>query len=122
MHIRLNGWQRIGIILSVIWAIGGGIWGNTMALDEAGKLTSLQLDSCVATNRARLRLKPGESEPYDKVWTPCWELHAKNFMHHADGHWYAAAGVGLVPIPIAWLIVYGLVVLGRWIRRGFKTK
>lgn len=27
MRVRLNGWQRIGIVLSVIWALGGFIWG-----------------------------------------------------------------------------------------------
>ena len=26
--MRLNGWQRIGVIASVCWAIGGGLWIN----------------------------------------------------------------------------------------------
>ena len=27
---RLNGWQRIGVILSVLWIICGGFWGNDL--------------------------------------------------------------------------------------------
>jgi hypothetical protein len=26
--VHLNGWQRIGIVLSVLWLIVGGLWGN----------------------------------------------------------------------------------------------
>jgi hypothetical protein len=33
--------------------------------------------------------------------------------------WGRALSAALVPIPIAWLIAYGLVGLMRWIRRGF---
>jgi hypothetical protein len=28
---------------------------------------------------------------------------------------------GLVPIPFAWLIVYALIGIWRWIKRGFNT-
>jgi len=29
---RLSGWKRIGIVASVVWAVGGFIWGNNQAL------------------------------------------------------------------------------------------
>ncbi len=117
----MGGWVRIGIVLSVIWALVGGFWGNDMAINDASKLSSLQLDNCVADNRARLHLKPGESESYDQVWNPCWAKLGENFLHNAEGHWWAAAIVGLVPIPVAWLIIYGCVGIFRWIRRGFRN-
>jgi hypothetical protein len=34
--MRLNGWQRIGLVTSIVWFIAGGLWGNKIALDEAG--------------------------------------------------------------------------------------
>jgi hypothetical protein len=39
------------------------------------------------------------------------------------GHykWKVAALTGLAPIPIPWLLVYGLIGLVRWIRQGFKA-
>jgi hypothetical protein len=33
----LNGWQRIGIVLSVLWAIVGFFWGNSIAIDALGE-------------------------------------------------------------------------------------
>jgi len=115
----MGGWVRIGIVLSVVWALVGGFWGNKMALDEASKLTSMQLDVCVSQNKRLLHSKGDDSEPYDKIWTPCWAEHTKNFMSNVEGRWLATAFVGLAPIPLAWLIIYMFVGIYRWIRRGF---
>jgi hypothetical protein len=38
---------------------------------------------------------------------------------HMESRWNVAI-VALAPIPIAWLLVWGLVALVRWIRRGFQ--
>jgi hypothetical protein len=58
MRVRLNGWQRIGIVLSVIWAIGGFFWGNSILIDSASwryKLSAINsetndtnLNTCLA--------------------------------------------------------------------------
>jgi hypothetical protein len=61
-----GGWIRIGIVLSILWAIGGGFWGNTMALNDAGKLTNLQLDNCVAKNRNQVGRRATIQSPMTK--------------------------------------------------------
>jgi len=109
-------WIRIGIVLSVIWALVGGSWGNNWAINEASKLTSAQVDNCLSANRARPRSKDGD------IWTPCWEQFGENYLRNVQGHWSAAAMVGLVPIPIAWFMACMFVGLYRWTRRrGVKT-
>ena len=117
----MGGWTRIGFVLSIVWALAGGLWGNNLALDDAARHTSAQLDVCVSKNKALFHSRGDDSEPYDKIWKPCWAEFDRNFMANADGHWWAAVIVGLVPIPIAWLIVYALVSIWRWIRRGFDN-
>jgi hypothetical protein len=115
----MGGWVRIGIVLSVIWALVGGFLGNSAAINDASKLTSAQVDSCVAANKARMRSNADRSEPYDQIWKPCWDQFEKNYLQNVEGHWWAAAFVGLAPIPVAWLIVYMIVGTYRWVRRGF---
>src|SRR5262245_38595264 len=44
---RLNGWQRIAIVASLLCVLAGGFWGNKIALEEAASRTSSQLDACV---------------------------------------------------------------------------
>jgi hypothetical protein len=105
MHIRLNGWQRVGIVLSVIWAIGGGLWGNAIGIHQ-GDWAVEKLKFCYAHNTE---------------WAPCDVAFHMDYSTAIAGHWYVAAIVGLVPIPLGWLIVYALIGLWRWIRRGFNT-
>jgi len=107
----MDGWVRIGIVLSVIWAFVGGFWGNKRAINDAATLTNAQVETCLSANQARPRPKNGE------IWTPCWEHFGKNYQHNVEGHWWFATMVGLLPIPIAWLSVYMLIGLRRWTRR-----
>ena len=117
----MGGWTRIGIVLSVIWAVGGGLWAHQLAADDVMRRTGLQLDACVSKNKALLHSKGDDSEPYDRIWTPCWAEHSKNYVANIEGFWWFVGIMGLVPIPVAWLIVYGLVGIWRWIRSGFSN-
>jgi hypothetical protein len=44
--VRLNGWQRVGIAASVVWAIGAPIYMDNAALRDADKWWGLVYDSC----------------------------------------------------------------------------
>jgi hypothetical protein len=96
---RLNGWQRIGIVLTVLWAIGSTIWEVSSIIESDTSYDSY--DSCVSKPNADLRVcnQAFETEQFKEV------RRGLVFV--------------LLPIPIAWLIAYALVALVRWIRRGF---
>jgi len=102
--LRLNGWQRIGIVASVIWAIGGGIWGNNVGL-EAGNWPTEKYGMCLKVFNAE----------------PCRQIFEKEYPEAIKYHWYIAGAYALVPIPIGWLLAWGLFALVRWIRAGFTT-
>ena len=102
---RLNGWQRIGIVVSVLWAIGGGLWGNNIGIHE-GDYATHALGRCLD--------EPGSD------WKACEDVFNKDWPEAIKYHWYYAAFVGLVPIPIVWLMAYGILMLIRWIRKGFN--
>jgi hypothetical protein len=44
--MRLNGWQRIGIVASVIWAIGGPIYLDHTAQQEASAAFMHYYEAC----------------------------------------------------------------------------
>lgn len=108
--MRLNGWQRIGIVASVVWTIGAPIYMDHAAQQEAGDAFDLSYRACrdVPSN------DPDEcfqraNRAYNTV--PRYPLLSAN-----------AAVAALVPVGLGWLLVYALVYLVRWIRAGFAKQ
>jgi hypothetical protein len=100
---QLNGWQRIGIVLSMLWAVAGGLWGNHIAIKEGSAIPIAHYKWCI-------------SQPdYDD--DECSSTFDEEYAVGVRGHWAFAAMAGLVPIPVAWLLVYILVWTVRCLRR-----
>jgi hypothetical protein len=92
--MRLNGWQRIGIVASVIWAIGAPIY--------------LGLCRDVPSN-----------DPQQ-----CFQTASRHFNAVTRYPLFSANGAvaALVPVGLGWLFAYALVYLVRWIRAGFAKQ
>src|SRR5215472_92402 len=106
-RFRLNGWHRIGIVLSMLWAVMGGLWGNHIAIQRGGAIPIAHYKSCI-------------SQPdYDD--DECTAAFDEEYAAGLRDHWaFAVIMAGLIPIPVAWLLVYIVVWTARWIRRGFQ--
>ncbi len=111
--LRLNGWQRIGIVLSIVWLIVVCPWIRYGQEQHAEQEYKHSYDGCVGP------------EPPDKTDLKRLDIEercradAVNMYQLYEGSWRSAALLTLIPILIAWLFAYGLVFLVRWIRRGF---
>jgi hypothetical protein len=113
---RLSGWQRIGVVASVLWFFAGYFIGSDDAFNRAGLLAQSSLDSCLHAKAKEL----GETDPYDmKVYRPCESEHEHDFSKYAEGHWLEGLEFALVPLPIAWLLGWLLIATTRWVSRGF---
>ena len=102
--VRLNGWQRIGIVLSVLWAIAAGVhlWLGWQTVSYGYWRVYYH---CVFTpgndeNSCQSAQEDAEKKPTEYVWV--------------------MLPLALAVIPIAWLLVYIIVWTVRWIRRGFQ--
>jgi hypothetical protein len=107
--MRLGGWQRIGIVASLCWIIGGGLWINELVIDELSAPASKELRGCLAARS----IPPDGPVPVGSDWEPCFHRFSVAFPAAVADHWACAAAFTLIPIPIVWLIVYGLVGLIR---------
>jgi hypothetical protein len=54
------------------------------------------------------------------VPSDCQQLFQTQFAQARQRRLEAVAIIGLGPIPVAWILAYGLDALVRWIRRGFQ--
>lgn len=111
--MRLNGWQRLGIVVSICWIVGGGLWINGKVIDEMAHPVVSEYQSCLNTHSAQ----SDDSTPAD---TDCSAKFDADFGPAVSNHWSYSIALTFIPIPVAWLTVYGLIGLVKWIRAGFK--
>jgi hypothetical protein len=98
---RLHGWARIGIVLSTLWAVIGSVWALDLLFEPVYQNYATCQTLIIAT-------------PSD-----CRHLFEAQLEDARRRRVAAVAIVGLGPIPLAWLVLYALVALLRWIKRGF---
>ena len=105
MRLRLNGWQRLGVVASIAWALVGGYIGNDAGIHQGDYVTDA-LTRCLETSN-------GDD-------SACTRNFYRDYPEAVKYHWADAAIVGLGPIPFGWLLIYGFIALVRWIARGFR--
>jgi hypothetical protein len=115
---RLSGWQRVGIMLSVVWAIGAAIYETYAMEDRYNAAFSAAYrpvyDRCRDTQDRELKAL-GRPNGID-----CAEEAGRVASAVPQQSAWSAAIAVFVPIPIGWLFAYALIGLVRWIRRGFS--
>ena len=100
--MHLTRWQRmIGVVASVCWFIGATTWIDVSVTNQLQKQAVREYHDC--------QKKAPEDRP------ACSVKFAKDFRATTHFHWQAAL-YALIPIPIVWLIIYGLVALVRRIK------
>jgi hypothetical protein len=114
---RLNGWQRIRILLSVLWAIGSWIWITRENLDRQ---TDLKYDPAVLLDQLCLEQPNADVGACNRrLWEDLADEAPLEIVQKTeDAH--DAIFFALVPIPIGWLVAYALVGLVRWVKPGFR--
>lgn len=106
--MKLNGWKRIGIVTSVVWILGAGLYTYEAVSEsdiKAAVSAALACENYIASGVTTL-------EECDKRKT---DYLAETF----PDEWREAAIVAFVPVPLGWGFVYLVLSLMRWIQRGF---
>jgi hypothetical protein len=116
MH-RLNGWQRIGIVLSALWCL---VVTTVTVKTYYDYFQQVAIEATIAECRKNARNSPFP----EKNERACGISIAEAF---GDGetaspqllHYFSLL---LFPLTVSWLVVYATVWLTRWVREGFKIK
>jgi len=106
----LNGWQRIGIVLSVVWFFAAGITQRSNDVDKAFKYASFSSNLCYETHRDSI--KSGNTDV-------CAEKFTDDYKLMLEGSWIGSLIIAIIPIPIFWGIIILIIKIYRWIKKGF---
>ena len=113
MRIKLNGWQRVGIVLSVIWFVGFWFYSArepTPAADAQLKLCFTEFENDKYSSETSKRFD-------DCLRTANAKRFIEMYQFRKDIPGIIVADV--VTIIIGWFVGWLAIVVGRWIRRGF---
>lgn len=105
--MKLNGWRRIGVVVSVIWAIGAAIFERKSQVDPVNEQFVIQLQQC--------------SHP---IADECFNLAAKQLRELTALDLLSVSNIlfaSLGPIVVAWLIAYLAIKAFFWVKAGFQS-
>ena len=114
--MRLNGWMRIGVVLSVLWMVGGFAYlfiDYTRMKREYSDAMYNWRSECIGEN-AKLRMN---NQPERTCVTQ--EEIVATFKY--DVPWLAFVVIPFVLLILAWTVIGITYVSVRWVRKGFNT-
>jgi hypothetical protein len=108
---RLNGWQRLGVLASVIWLPVGFFAGNWWWIQSTGGFWVDQYQHCLQTSI-------GTQTDLEQ----CSKGFEANYSAAITGHWWGGFGLAVVVLAVAWGLAWLIVRLFRWVRAGFTQQ
>jgi hypothetical protein len=130
--MAINGWQRIGIVLSIIWFFAYSIilWSSGSA--DRLELYEIRKSNCADTFNADNEVsRPSESD-YDKrlgekrnELRQCEKAAAVAFrseLRTARQNIPVLLANVIASIVLAWGVVWSVIGIVRWVKRGFEFR
>lgn len=108
---QLNGWQQVGIVVSIVWAIGAAIYQRNADVERAQNFANYAYKVCTDT----------KSLSHDNELASCSQEREKNMAVWLKGSWGNVAIVSLAPIPFGWLAAYIFIGIWRGAVIGFRA-
>jgi len=107
--MKLNLWVRIGILLSVMWAVGAAVYTHNDDLKTADFWEKLDYSTCSTTKQ----------QNHDSDMSSCDAKRTEIHKTWMAGDNASMVFVALAPLPLAWFAVFVLVYVGRALIAGF---
>lgn len=109
--MRLHSWQKWGISLSILWALGAGTYQRNKDIDRAESFTRIAYKIC------------SDSKTVAGIidLTSCDLQRYENRAISTTDSWGNAVGFALMPIPVGWLLAFILFHFGRIQVIGFRA-
>ena len=111
--MRLNGWQRLGGVFSIILAVGAAGYGRKRGMEGRKNDLSTSYANCLENEYPNL-LFPTLQD--------CFADRNKAHKNIIQPLWGDIAFYSLAPILAGWIVVYLAIRIFRWVRAGFMPE
>jgi len=116
---QLNGWQRIGIVLSVLWCFGV-IAKTAYESNEAASFNAYIAECC---EKEKIRLSQKERNTGNLItFCEATNVCTQGTMRPTVPQLLPLLALLFLPIAACWLVVYIARWVAKWVREGFRVK
>ena len=105
--MRLNRWQRIAIVLSVVWAVGSGAYEWSASTTRAHSRALAEYESCIEIDALTHHL----------AFNQCTERASRVLAVELKELWRNVAVVVLIPLAVVWIVAYIFLAVRRTAKR-----
>jgi hypothetical protein len=105
--MRLNGWQRIGLVSSAVWALGAALHIRNEQVNAAEDMFQFQYRMCL-----------DQANPVKN----CSHTVSLQAAMDATAYWPDVAFYAVGPVIAGWFIVLITISTIRWVSDGFSKK
>jgi hypothetical protein len=109
----------LGIVASVLWALGGGLFTRYQLANETREASNTTVNACLRTQ-------------WVDPTKPMLEQTSSGYLNDNEGlkayqasmanSWQTVAIAALGPILIGWLLAYMFIGVWRWVKRSFSKE
>lgn len=103
--MKLNGWQRIGVVASFLWAIGAAVYERSGQVSVATAFHKSALSNC---------LPEFTGACIDAAHERYRNLLSLDFVTVSN-----IVSVAIGPVIAGWILAYLIVKIVRWVKAGF---
>jgi hypothetical protein len=128
--IAVNGWHRIGIVLSIIWFFAYSIFLWSSGSADRLELYEIRKSNCADTFNTNSAVSRPSGGDYDKRSSEnrnelrqCEKEAAAAFrreMRTARQNIPILLANVIASVLLAWVVVWGVIGIVRWVKRGFE--
>jgi uncharacterized membrane protein YhaH (DUF805 family) len=116
---RLNGWQRVGVVLSALWCLG--VVGKTGYDFYTAVSFNAYVEKCCEEDKENVPRK--EKKHGDEIsWCEAAEVCTRATLRPTLPPVLALIALLFLPIAAGWLIAFLIIWTAKWIREGFQAK
>lgn len=105
--MHLKHWQRLAIVLSIVWALVGGAYEWSALTSQAHSRAVAEYESCIEIDALTHRLALNQ----------CAERASHVLAVQLTGVWRDVAAVVVTPLAVVWVAVYIFLTVRRAAKR-----
>ena len=122
--MKVNGWQRIGIVASLLWALGAGVYERNRT-DEKATEYSLYVTGNLCLQIAKQTVTVDGPETETDLYLKCvikTHEEAESMRALTGESILKLLSFSFVPVVAGWLLAYLSIMTFQWVRVGFVAK